>query len=246
MVAEPDASSGQRDLPAGLFSAMLADPVHAPERLAIEAVRVCGPEAARWAERVRRERPHASTADLAMATRERFTRLSQASGAATGAFGLPGAVADMAVVAWNQARMILYLAALHHLDPRDPERAAEILYFTDVHKAIKLAEKAVAVTRREAPVAALSDRPGATRAALLMQLSFSLGRMLGKKTVKKLITRAIPFGAIPVSAWSNGRTMGRLADRVVIEYARRLGVIVQHRAIKPSGPPAPAPGTGWA
>lgn len=216
------------EVPDNLMAAMLADPVHAPERLALEAVRLCGPQAVRWADQTRRARPDATIAQLSMEVREKFTRLSQVSGAATGALGLPGAVADMVMVSWNQARMIVYLAALHHLDPTDEERAAEILYFTGVHKAINYAENAIAVARRQAPAKTVFG----DRSRSMMALTFSLGKMLGKKTVKKLVTRAIPFGAIPVSAWSNGRAMTQLADRVVAEYARRMGVVVHYRALK--------------
>ncbi len=236
LVALPAATT---EPPAGLFQAMLADPVHAPERLALEAVRICGPEAAAWAERIRRERPELTIAELAMRTRTKFTRQSQASGAATGALGLPGAAVDVAVSSWTQARMILYLAALHHQDPTDPERAAEILYFTGVHKAIALAETAVEVTAKRAPATAMlkqGENAGRSTVYAGMVLAVSLSKMLGRKAVKSLVTRAIPFGAIPLGAWTNGRAMSALADRVVTEYARRLGVIIDHRSAKSPRP----------
>lgn len=222
---EPVPSDAPTEVPESLFAAMLADPVHAPERLALEAVRLCGPETARWAARTRQENPYVTTAELAMRTRERFTRLSQASGAASGVLGLPGSVADLALSAWSQARLILALAALHGLDPTDDERAAEILYFTGAHKAIGAAERALAVVSRRAP----DGGPGssaAARARAAVALTVSLGRMLGRRTVKRLATRAIPLGSVPIGAWSNGRVMRELADRVVLEYARRLGVAV--------------------
>ncbi len=217
--------------PPGLFQALLADPIHAPERLALEAVRLCGPEAAAWAARVRAEQPHLTTAELAMRTRTRFTRHSQATGAASGALGLPGVVIDVVVSSWTKARMILYLAALHDQDPTRPERAAEILYFTGVHKAVALAETAVEVTARRAPATAMLKQGGGSRSSIYaaMLLVVSLGKMLGRKTVKSVATRAIPMGAIPISAWSNGRAMSALADRTVTEYARRLGVIIDYR-----------------
>lgn len=217
--------------PAALFQALLADPIHAPERLALEAVRLCGPEAAAWAARMYEQHPQLTTAELAMRTRTKFTRHSQVTGAATGALGLPGVVVDVVVSSWTKARMILYLAALHHQDPTRPERAAEILYFTRVHKAIALAETAVEVTARRAPATAILHASGGSRSSVYagLLLVVSLGKMLGRKTVKSVATRAIPMGAIPVSAWSNGRAMSALADRVVIEYARRLGVIIDFR-----------------
>lgn len=231
VVATPSAPDSGAP-PANLMAAMLADPVHAPERLALEAVRLCGPEAARWVDKTRRARPDATTADLAMAIRFKFTRLSQMSGAATGALGLPGAAADVCVAAWSKARMIVYLAALHHLDPTHEERAAEILYFTGVYKGIRTAEQAIEVAKKRAPVSTMFGNGGRAGPKAVVALVFSLGKMLGRYTVKKVITRAIPFGSIPVSAWANGRGMTELADRVVTEYARRLGVVVHHRAIK--------------
>ena len=46
---------------------------------------------------------------------------------------------------------------------------------------------------------------------------------LGKKTAKRLVTRAVPFASIPLGAWSNDRATAYLADRVVLAYARRIG-----------------------
>lgn len=213
-LATDDARPPQR-----LLEEMLADPVHAPERLAIEAVARCGPEAARWVTQARVADPQLPTAALAMQVRERFVKLARLSGAAGGALGLPGAVADVGLLAWNNARMIVHLAAVHGFDPTDDERAAEILYFTDVYKAIAVAEQAVEVASRRAPARSLLAQSSRSAGALAL----SLGRMLGKKTAKRLVTRAVPFASIPLGAWSNDRATGHLADRVVLAYARRIG-----------------------
>jgi hypothetical protein len=201
--------------PQRLLDEMLADPVHAPERLAIEAVARCGPEAARWVTQARVANPQLPTGDLAMQVRDRFVRLARLSGAAGGALGL----ADVGVLAWNNARMIVHLAAVHGFDPTDEERAAEILYFTDVYKAIAVAEQAVEVASRRAPAHSLLSHSSRSVGALAL----SLGRMLGKKTAKRLVTRAVPFASIPLGAWSNDRATAYLADRVVLAYARRIG-----------------------
>ncbi|MER7169457.1 hypothetical protein ABT336_25785, partial [Micromonospora sp. NPDC000207] len=55
--AETDEQSVPEAPPATLWDRMRQDPQYAPEHLAMEAVRRLGPEAARWAGRIRAEQP---------------------------------------------------------------------------------------------------------------------------------------------------------------------------------------------
>ncbi|WP_163572317.1 hypothetical protein [Fodinicola feengrottensis] len=157
-VPAPDPDAGRPILPDGLFAELRADPLHAPEHLALEAVRRTGPEARDWFARARSGRT--TPRWLAKRVRDRFTRLSRYSGAAGGVLGLPGAVADVGVLAWNQARMIIFLSAVYELDPCDRERAAEILVLTGVHEAMSLAETAVRVAARRTPATDLLAHGG--------------------------------------------------------------------------------------
>src|SRR3954468_22372032 len=111
VVTETDAPPGP------LWSRMKADPQYAPEHLALEAVRRLGPEAAGWAEKARTAQPGATPEALADSAIQRFTTLARISGAVSGATGLPGAVLDVGVLAWTQARMVLHVAAAYGVDP---------------------------------------------------------------------------------------------------------------------------------
>src|SRR4029450_13022603 len=102
-----------RLVPEGLLNQMVADPVRAPEYLALAAVERFGPEAQRWIAGVRARFPHVTEAHLATLTRTRFVRLGRSSGAVAGLAGVVGAVIDVPVLAWNQARMVIYLATIY-------------------------------------------------------------------------------------------------------------------------------------
>ena len=61
----------------------------------------------------------------------------------SGATGLPGAVVDVGVLAWTQARMVLHMAAAYGVDPTDPERATDLLVLQRVHKVAETARLAL-------------------------------------------------------------------------------------------------------
>ena len=209
-------------LPPGLIEALRADPVHAPETLALIAVEKAGPEAAAWVARTRAARPGAGPGDVATMVRDRFVKLAQYSGAAGGALGLPGSVADTVLTAWTQARMIVHLAAAHGLDPTDRERGAEILYFTGVHKAMSYAEHAIAVAAGRRGLTSLGGNSSMWRLALV------LGTRFGKRVVRRALTRFIPGVSIPLGWWGNGQATRKLADRAVVYYADQIGVRLHH------------------
>lgn len=203
-------------LPDGLFAELRADPLHAPEHLALEAVRRTGPEARDWFARARSGRT--TPRRLARRVRIRFTRLSRYSGAAGGVLGLPGAVADVGITAWNQARMIVYLSAVYELDPCDRERAAEILVLTGVHEALSLAETAVKVAARRAPATELLEHGGDGSA---WDVARRLAVMVGFKLGKRALLRAVPILSIPLAAMGNAHSMKQLARKTIAMYEQR-------------------------
>lgn len=219
----PGPEAERPSLPPGLLEALRADPVHAPETLALMAVERAGPEAAAWVAAARRGDPALGPGDLATKARSRFVKLSQYSGAAGGALGLPGSVADTVLTAWTQARMIVHLAAAHGLDPTDRERGAEILYFTGVHKAMSMAERAIDVAAGRSKLSALRTGGGS-----MLRLGLVLGTKFGKRLVRRALTRFIPGVSIPLGWWGNGRATRKLADRAVIYYADQIGVRLHH------------------
>lgn len=230
--ADVPAGAERPTVPPGLLDALRADPVPAPETLALMAVEKAGPEAAAWVAQTRARHPGIGPGDLATMVRQRFVRLSRYTGAAGGALGLPGSLADTVISVWTQARMIVHLAAAHGLDPTDRERAAEILYFTGVHKAMSLAERAVDVA---AGRQRLRLREGGSST---LALGFAVSKLLGRRLIRRALTRFIPGVSIPLGWWGNGRSTAQLADRAVRVYAHQMGVHLPGRGDVEKLPPS--------
>ena len=155
--------------PGTLWARMKADPQYAPEHLALEAVRRLGPEARLWAEQVAVRQPESTPDDLAALAVRRFTNHARLSGAVSGAAGLPGAVVDVGVLAWTQARMVLHVAAAYGKDPTAAERATDLLVLQRVHKVAETARTALGVAAgRERASALFTDQgsPPLTRVML--------------------------------------------------------------------------------
>ncbi len=215
-------------LPEGLFAHMRADPLHAPEYLALAAVDQFGPEAQKWVADFHREYPYVADWHLAAVTRKRFVRLSTVSGAVAGVAGGVGAVVDFGVLAWNQARMVIYLATIFGADPTDRERAAELLMLTNVHKVLGAAQTALDVAARKAAPSELLQHSSRYRGAdgSLLQLATVLAKMVGMKLAKRGVLKLIPIAAVPLGAWANSRSSGELADKAINYYAQRRNTLM--------------------
>jgi hypothetical protein len=199
--------------PASLWDRMKADPQYAPEHLALEAVRRLGPEAARWADRVRAVRPGITPDDLADVAIGTFVNLARLSGAVTGVAGLAGAVVDVGVLAWTQARMVLHIAASYGVDPTHPDRATDLLVLQKVHKVAETARLALGVAAgRERPDALLrgTDTP---IGQVMLRLGVKLAQMAGLRAAKKLFAKAVPGAAVVLGAWVNSSATKDLALR---------------------------------
>jgi len=211
------AQGGTELLPDGLLRHMRADPLHAPEFLALAAVERYGKDAQAWVDGVRRQFPAAHEANLANLVRTRFVRLSRLSGAAAGITGAPGAVVDFGVLAWNQARMVIHLAAVYGQDPTSRERAAEILVLQDVHTITDQARAALESSSRQASALDLVRKRDGSAA----QLATSLAKMVGMKMLKRGVMKVIPLASIPLGAMANAGSTKRLADKAIAMYAQR-------------------------
>ena len=110
--------------PASLLGRLRADPVRAPEHLALAAADAFGSPAATWADRQRNVMGMHPVAMGEMA-RKRHAHLASAEGAAMGAGGVFTIVPDLVALAWLQARMVFFIAGGYGWDPRDPMRPAE-------------------------------------------------------------------------------------------------------------------------
>ena len=219
-----DADERPRTIPDGLLARMRADPTHAPEYLAVAAVDAFGPEAERWARTFRARNPTVTDAYLALSVRARFMRLSSYSGAAAGVAGAVGAILDIGVLAWNQARMVLHLAAVYGFDPTDTERAAEMLVLRGIQKKLDAARTAIDVARRKEEATALLHQVPSGRGRGLAVLAWELARMAGMTAAKRAVLKIVPIASVPLGAMANAAATKKLADQTARFYfARRHG-----------------------
>ncbi|MFE9201766.1 EcsC family protein [Micromonospora sp. NPDC007230] len=221
--APQDASDA---LPATLWDRMRDDPQYAPEHLALEAVRRLGPEAAQWAARERALRPDVVADELADQAVRRFVNRARLSGAVSGAAGLPGAVIDVGVLAWTQARLVLHVAAAYGVDPTHPDRAADLLVLQKVHKVAESARLALGVAAGRERAGALFGMAGERPLGkVMLQLGVRLARMAGVRAAKRFFAKLVPGAAIILGTWANSSATRDLADRSRALYrggARRL------------------------
>jgi uncharacterized protein (DUF697 family) len=208
--------------PANLWQRMKADPEYAPEHLALEAVTRLGPEATRWVQRTRARYPGMPNDTVAQIAARRFITFARLSGAAAGATGLPGAVIDIGVLAWTQARMVLHIAAAYDVDPSDGERATDLLVLQGVHKYTQTARQALAVARGHESVDSLMPNKGQPTnvTQVFLKLGWKLAQMAGVKAAKKMFAKMVPGAAIILGTWANSSATKDLAKRTVERYQR--------------------------
>ncbi|WP_433532442.1 hypothetical protein ACQPYA_10615 [Micromonospora sp. CA-263727] len=207
--------------PATLWDRMRRDPQYAPEHLAVEAVRRLGPEAARWARQARAEQPGVTAETLAEQAVRRFVSRARLSGAVSGAAGLPGAVIDVGVLAWTQARMVLHIAAAYGADPEHPDRAADLLVLQRVHKVAASARLALGVAAGRERAGALFGGGGqAPLGRVMLRLGVRLAQMAGVRAAKRVFAKVIPGAAIVLGTWANSSATTNLAERSRALYRR--------------------------
>jgi hypothetical protein len=220
---DPDATAGPDEEatapPGSLWDRMKADPQYAPEHLALEAVRRLGPEARRWAEHTRADRPGITSDDLAQMAIRRFTNLARLSGAVSGAAGLPGAVVDVGVLAWTQARMVLHIAAAYGHDPAAQERATDLLVLQKVHKVAESARLALGVAAgRERASRLFATAGGKPLTGVMLKLGVKLAHMAGIRAAKRVFAKIVPGAAVVLGTWVNSAATKDLARRARALY----------------------------
>jgi hypothetical protein len=209
-------------LPSGLWQKMKADPQYAPEHLALEAVERLGPAARRWADEARARQPGIPADALAHQVAQRFTNLARLSGAVSGAAGLPGAVVDVGVLAWNQARMVLHLAAAYGVDPAHRDRAADLLVLQNVHRYAEGARLALGVAAgRERAGALLARGADTPLSRVVLRLGVKLAQMAGVRAAKRMFAKVVPGASIILGMWANSSATRDLARRSIELYRGR-------------------------
>jgi hypothetical protein len=203
---------GTKDPPPGLFDRLRADPVRAPELIALTASEWHAPAADAWATKRRRVYGEDGKT-LGRMAKARHAQLARLEGAATGWGGFITFIPDLVGLAWIQSRLVFHVAAAYGFDPRDPMRPAELLVLTglypDPHTA-RAALDGMGTTMAEAYIGSRIQRDEALAARLL--------KMVGKRGGRRIAGRLIPFFAIAFNAVANERDTRALADRAIKFY----------------------------
>jgi hypothetical protein len=203
---EPAAAPPER-----LLARLRADPLRAPEHIALAASEQHAPAAARWAGR-RRHVYGTNPRQLGEMARRRHATLASVEGAATGVGGFITLVPDLVGLAWIQSRLVFFVAAAYGYDPHDRMRPAELLVINGLYPDVASARAAldgVGTTIAETYVGSKLTRDEALVKRLLL--------FVGKSTAMKA-GRLIPGFAIFFNSVSNRRDTNRVARRAIKFY----------------------------
>jgi len=202
-------------VPEGLWDRLRADPLRAPEHVALAAGDLHGPAAAAWAAE-RRGRLGVSGPELARMAKRRHAAMARFEGAATGVGGFITFVPDVVALAWIQSRLVFFVAAAYGFDPLDPMRPAELLVLMNLYQDVHDARAALDGDGRSIARTYVGSLP--TRLQRDEALAMRLTKMVGKRTARKMFGRLIPFAAIAFNAVANERDTRALADRAIRFY----------------------------
>jgi hypothetical protein len=207
-----DGDRHTRELPAGLWDRLRADPVRAPEHIALAAGERHAPAAAAWVEEKQGMYAYQGR-ELALMAKKRHATLARFGGAITGVGGIVTVIPDLAALAWIQSRLVFFTAAAYGYDPHDPMRPAELLVLQGLYPDPVTARRAldgVGATIAETYVGNRLQRDEALASKLL--------KMVGKRVGKRVAGRLIPGLAIMFNAVGNERDTRALADRAIKFY----------------------------
>jgi EcsC protein family len=206
--------SAAHDIPQGLWDRLRADPLRAPEHVALAAADRHAPAAAAWAAE-KRGRLGVGDRELARMAKRRHATLARVEGAATGVGGFLTVVPDVVLLAWIQSRLVFFVAAAYGFDPHDRMRPAELLVLRDLYPDPHTARRALDGIGPTVAEAYVGDRleQGREQAMLSRLLLF-----VGKRTAGRAARRLIPGVAIAFNAVANERETRALADKAIRFY----------------------------
>jgi EcsC protein family len=201
-------------VPESLWAKLRADPIRAPEHVALAASDMHAPAAAAWAAE-KRGRLSVSDRDLARMAKRRHAAMARFEGAATGVGGLITAVPDAVLLAWIQSRLVFFVAAAYGFDPHDRMRPAELLVLRDLYPDPETARRALDGIGKTVAEAYLGSRIEYEREQAMLS---RLLRFVGKRTASRAARRLIPVIGIVFNAAANERDTRALADRAIKFY----------------------------
>jgi EcsC protein family len=201
-------------VPESLWARLRAEPLRAPEHIALAAADKHAPAAAAWAAE-KRSRLAVSPRELARMAKSRHAALARFEGAATGVGGIFTAGPDLVLLAWIQSRLVFFVAAAYGFDPYDPMRPAELLVLRDLYpdpQTARMALDGMGKSVAEVYVGSRIER-GRDQAVLSRLLQFA-----GKRTATRAARRLIPGIGMAFNAVANERDTRALADRAIAFY----------------------------
>ena len=199
-------------VPESLWARLRAEPLRAPEHIALAAADRHAPAAAAWAAE-KRSRLAVSHRELGRMAKRRHAALARFEGAATGVGGIFTAGPDLVLLAWIQSRLVFFVAAAYGFDPYDPMRPAELLVIRGLYPDPQTARRAldgVGTMVVAAYVGSTLERDEA--------LASRLARFVGRRLTRRIAGRMIPFAAIAFNAIGNERETRALADKAIKFY----------------------------
>jgi hypothetical protein len=197
-------------VPRSLIERIRADPVHAPEIIALAAADKHGPAARDWAAGQR-----GSEDKLARKAKRMHARYARASGAITGVGGVLTMLPDMIAAIWIQSRVVFFVAAAYGYDPMDRMRPAELLVLYELYEDPGAAREALDGTGPTlAEAAARRALTGREDETLIARLT----SMVVKRGASRLAGRSVPGFAIFVNAVGNEQAVRTLAHRAIAFY----------------------------
>jgi len=200
--------------PEGFVERLRADPVRAPELVALAAAERHAPPAAAWVAAMR-DRYALGPHELGQRAKRKHATLARVGGAATGLGGWVTVVPDLVALAWIQSRMVLYIAASYGFDPHDPMRPAELLVLQELYPDPVQARAALDGVGTPVASAYVDSKLAGTQDRKLAQ---TLMRVVGKRVGNRVAGRLIPGVASVVNAVGNERETRALADRAIRFY----------------------------
>lgn len=202
----------QPPLPDGLIAKLRADPMRAPEIIALAAADVHAPAAVAYLAEQRAS--GLDGRDLALKIKKRHAQYARFGGAATGFGGAVTIVPDLAGLAWIQSRMVFFMAGAYGFDPADPMRPAELLVLQEIYDDPVEARKALDDEGGRSVAQAYVDGKMSGES----KLTRTLAKFVGKRALKRIIGKSIPGVAVAVNAIGNERDTRDLADRCIRFY----------------------------
>jgi hypothetical protein len=207
-----DDDARERAIPEGLWDRLRADPLRAPEHIALAAADRHAPAAQAWVA-AKRSRYAVSDRELAVMAKKHHAHLARFGGAATGVGGFVTLIPDLATLAWVQSRLVFFVAASYGYDPADRMRPAELLVLQNLYATPEAARQALdgaASSIIESYVGSKLSRDEAVATRLL--------KTVGKGAVRSVARRMIPGLAVMLNAVGNERDTRALADRAIRFY----------------------------